>query len=165
MRHVPGDAPPIHPLMHVPVPWVYVLGYLVGMLPELWFHTQVPPAALGAIHGAGWVLLGLGGVLAVWSLSIFRRLRTTTVPFNVSTHLVTWGPYRLSRNPMYVSLTTIYLGETGILARAWPLLTLLLVIAYMNVVVIPYEESRLRETFGAAYDEYCQRVRRWIGRR
>lgn len=165
MRRVPDAAPPIHPLMHVPVPWVFVLAYLVGAGIETRFRTRAPASAIGAIHASGWVLLVIGGGLAVWCLSIFRGLRTTTVPFKVSTHLVTRGPYRFSRNPMYVSLTSIYLGEAGILVQAWPLLTLLIVIAYMDRVVIPYEESRLRETFGTAYEEYGQRVRRWIGRR
>src|SRR5262249_53757336 len=59
----------------------------------------------------------------------------------------------------------IYVGEALAWGQPWPLVTLLAVLAYMNGVVIPYEESRLRAAFGAAYEEYCERVARWIGRR
>jgi protein-S-isoprenylcysteine O-methyltransferase Ste14 len=162
---VPGGAPPIHPLMRVPVPWVFALGYLAGLGLQLLVPIRVHPAAARWIQWVGWGLLAVGGTVAVWCLTIFRRRRTTTIPFGHSTELVTWGPYRVSRNPMYVSLTLIYLGETALLAQAWPLLTLAPVIVYMNGVVIPYEESRLGDAFGTAYEEYAGRVKRWMGRR
>lgn len=165
MRRVPDSAPPIHPLMHVPVPWVFVLGYLAGLGLEALIPPRVRPAAVQVVHWAGLALIAVGAALAAWCLALFRARRTTTVPFGNSTELVTWGPYRLSRNPMYVSLTLIYVGEALAWGQPWPLVTLLAVLAYMNGVVIPYEESRLRAAFGAAYEEYCERVARWIGRR
>lgn len=164
MRRIPDDAPPIHPLMRVPVPWVFALGYLAGLGLQALIPMRAPSHTTRIAYWAGLALVSIGVVLALWCLSIFRRRHTTTVPFGQSSELVTWGPYRLSRNPMYVSLTLIYVGETGILAQMWPLVTLIPVILYVNGVVIPYEESRLRETFGAAYDEYRGRVRRWIRR-
>ena len=150
--------------MRVPVPWVFVLAYLAGLGLQLLVPIRPQPVTARWIHGAGWGFLAVGATIAVWCLAIFRRRRTTTVPFGHSTDLVTWGPYRLSRNPMYVSLTLIYLGEAGILAQAWPLITLIPVIVYVNGTVIPYEESRLHDTFGAAYEDYGRRVGRWIGR-
>jgi protein-S-isoprenylcysteine O-methyltransferase Ste14 len=151
--------------MHVPVPWVFVLAYLAGLGLQAIVPIRVPSPAAPWIRWGGLVLLLLGAAVAVGCLFIFRRQRTTTVPFRESRALVTWGPYRLSRNPMYVSLTLIYLGEAGVLVQPWPLVTLLPVLAYVNGVVIPYEESRLQAAFGAPYEDYKRRVARWIGRR
>lgn len=154
---------PLRWLMRVPVPWVFVLAFLAG------FAIQKGTGA-GVIHGdaavagrnVGLVLFAAGAVIAGWGLTIFYRLRTTTVPGQCSRELVVWGPYRFTRNPMYVGLTLAYLGEAGILAQMWPLALLPLVLAYLNWTVIPVEEARLTETFGAAYEEYRGRVRRWI---
>ena len=166
MHQVPAAAPPVHPLMRVPVPWVFVLAYLAGVGLQVLLPTGAPrPAVALAVRVAGIVLLVAGAALATWCLSIFRRQRTTTVPFGTSSRLVTWGPYRFSRNPMYASLSMIYLGEAGILFQGWPLVTLPAVIAYLNWIVVPYEELRLREIFGADYESYRARVGRWIGRR
>jgi len=106
--------------------------------------------------------LTAGVALAVWALTIFRKVRTTTIPFGRSSALVTWGPYRFSRNPMYVALTVAYLGEAGILGQVWPLPLLLLTLVYVNGTLIPFEESRLQESFGDAYAQYRASVRRWV---
>lgn len=157
------SAPRIHPLMHIPVPWVFVLTYLAGVACQSVMPLPLRSANLLLLsHIAGAALL-LGGVtLAAWSQGLFRAARTTTVPFETSSQLITRGPYRFSRNPMYISLTMIYLGEAGILAQVWPLLLLPLTVAYVHRIVIPVEEARLREVFGDAYEQYCARVRRWI---
>jgi protein-S-isoprenylcysteine O-methyltransferase Ste14 len=75
---------------------------------------------------------------------------------------VTSGPYRFTRNPMYVGLTCVYLGEAGLLKQIWPVLFLPLMIAYLNWTVIPLEEGKLTEAFRGDYLEYRSRVRRWI---
>jgi protein-S-isoprenylcysteine O-methyltransferase Ste14 len=108
-------------------------------------------------------VLIVGGVpLAFHSLGIFRTARTTTVPFEKPSKLVTRGPYRFTRNPMYLGLALIYLGVAGLQAQIWPIMSLLLLIIYIDRVVIPVEESRLREVFGKDYERYCTQVRRWI---
>jgi protein-S-isoprenylcysteine O-methyltransferase Ste14 len=84
------------------------------------------------------------------------------VPGRASTTLVTWGPYRFSRNPMYVSLTLAYVGEAAMLAHVWPLVLLPLTLAYVQWIVIPVEEGRLTEVFGPEYERYRAKVRRWV---
>ncbi len=102
------------------------LGYLAGVaiqaLAPVTIHAQVPRFAVWLV---GLVLVVAGSALAGWCLVIFRRARTTTVPLEKSSTVVTWGPYRWSRNPMYVALTLIYLGETAIFAHLWPAVLLL----------------------------------------
>jgi protein-S-isoprenylcysteine O-methyltransferase Ste14 len=63
---------------------------------------------------------------------------------------------------MYVGLSLAYLGEAGILRQTWPALLLPLTIAYVNWIVIPLEESKLKEVFGETYDRYRATVRRWV---
>ena len=153
---------PFRVLLHVPVPWVFVLTYLAGVVLEKIFHSSVGRPTSPVVGVAGGALFVVGAVIAGWGLMTFRQARTTTVPGQRSSRLVTWGPYRFTRNPMYVGLTAAYLGEAGILHHVWPVVLLPSVLAYVNWIVIPLEESRLGEVFGAEYAAYQARVRRWI---
>jgi protein-S-isoprenylcysteine O-methyltransferase Ste14 len=153
---------PVRLLLHVPVPWVFVLTYLIGVGVEFVRPSSIPKQALSAIRTAGAVLFVVGAAIAGWSLAIFHSVRTTTVPGRTSSSLVTWGPYRFSRNPMYVGLVLAYLGEAGILKQVWPVVLLPLTIAYVNWIVIPVEETRLAEVFREEYEPYRKSVRRWI---
>jgi protein-S-isoprenylcysteine O-methyltransferase Ste14 len=154
---------PLRLLLHVPVPWVFVLTYLCGVVLEFifprGFHSHWANRA-GSVLGG--ILLATGLALAAWGWLIFFKARTTTVPGRASSKLVIWGPYRFSRNPMYVGLSVAYLGEAGLLHQLWPILLLPLTICYVNWVVIPVEESRLKEVFTLDYEAYCAKVRRWV---
>jgi protein-S-isoprenylcysteine O-methyltransferase Ste14 len=152
---------PFRLLMHIPVPWVFLLAYLIGVGLQYAWPTELATAAPSGVSTAGDVLFGVGVGIAGWGLLTFWRARTTTVPGRVSSRLVTWGPYRFSRNPMYVGLVLVYLGEAGILRHVWPVLILPLTVAYINWVVIPVEEAKLKEAFGEDYEQYRARVRRW----
>ncbi len=156
-----GSRNPLRLLMRIPVPWVFVLAYLVGVCLELALRSGASTnrPSLGI---AGGVVFLVGAVIAGWSLAIFHGKRTTTVPGRASVQLVTWGPYRMSRNPMYVGLTLAYIGEAGLLQQAWPLIMLPLTVAYVNWIVIPVEEAKLLETFGTEYERYRSNARRWV---
>jgi protein-S-isoprenylcysteine O-methyltransferase Ste14 len=149
-------------MMRVPVPWIFVLAYIIGIGLELviFASSRLEKSTIAAEIGT--IVFASGVALAAWAWLIFHNARTTRVPGEVSTALITRGPYRLSRNPMYVGLTLAYVGEAGILRQVLPLAVLPLVIAYLNQVVIPLEESRLEAAFGAAYRQYRSRVRRWL---
>jgi len=151
---------PIWFLLQVPVPWVFVLTYLIGAGFERFWPLMRFEAT--GIRVAGGVLLAIGAIIAGWGLVTFHRARTTTVPGEVSSQLVTWGPYRFTRNPMYVGLTLAYLGEAGLLRQVWPVILLPFVLAYVHWVVIRLEECKLNEAFGEHYTQYRARVRRWI---
>jgi protein-S-isoprenylcysteine O-methyltransferase Ste14 len=153
---------PFRLLLHVPVPWVFVLTYLAGVGLERVFRSSLGRPTSPVVGFAGGALFILGAVIAGWGLMTFRHARTTTVPGERSARLVTWGPYRFTRNPMYVGLTAAYLGEAGMLHHVWPVVLLPCVLAYVNWIVIPLEESRLSEVFRVEYAEYRARVRRWI---
>ena len=158
---VPGGNP-LRLLMYVPVPWVFVLAYLIGIGLEMAWPSGILTDMPGLSAAAGGVLFVIGAAIAGRSLFIFHRARTTTIPGRRSNELVMRGPYRFTRNPMYVGLSFAYLGEAGLLKQVWPIVLLPLVLAYLNWIVIPVEEARLTEVFGAAYDAYRARVRRWL---
>jgi protein-S-isoprenylcysteine O-methyltransferase Ste14 len=109
-----------------------------------------------AIFFAAWIL-------PVWAFIAFRRAGTEIDPISETNRaLVTAGPYRLTRNPMYLGLVVAALGM-AIWAGWQPMLAApLAVFATAQLVHIPFEETKMRRQFGAAYDAYAGRVRRWL---
>ena len=156
-------AGPFRLLMRIPVPWVFVLMYLIGAaLEHVWPMHLASDVSGRVTTGVGAVLFAAGALIAGWGLVTFHRARTTTVPGESSSRLVTWGPYRFSRNPMYVGLTVAYLGEAFLQRHVWPVALLPVVLAYVNWAVIPVEQARLTEVFAAEYLAYQRQVRRWL---
>ncbi len=142
-----------------------------------------PPVAIGAPLLAGWLAtrlwgdpVDLGGwrvplgwamvLLFVgwngWSLWLFGRHHTGLLPTQATHALIQEGPYRLSRNPLYVGMLALYLGLALLAPTFWGLA--LLPAAFMLILwgAIRPEERFLHERFGATYDDYAQRVRRWL---
>ena len=150
-------------LMRIPVPWVFILLYLAGVAIQRVLPIAIRSPGLGStIRVVGYVFIALGLVFAFSALGIFRKTKTTTVPHETPSTLVTTGPYRFTRNPMYVGLTLEYLGIAGARLDVWPVILLPLLLAYVNFVVIPVEEQNLRGVFGDAYQAYGARVGRWL---
>jgi protein-S-isoprenylcysteine O-methyltransferase Ste14 len=130
------------------------LDHLMRWNPD-WIRAEVP-------HWFGWAFIIAGLFLAPGSAVFFALRRTTLNPAGLPARLVTDGPFALSRNPMYVGVTMIYLGAALALGKIWPLVLVALPWATTNWAVIPFEEARLRDIFGQTYIDYCRRVRRWI---
>lgn len=130
---------------------ILVGAFLPGLRPSVW--SSAPP---------GGVLIVIGAALVVWALGWFRRTAQDPAPWLPSPELIVRGPYRLSRNPMYVGLTLITLGFGGLLARGW--ISLLAPVALLVVhrcAVLP-EEAYLEAKFGASYLAYKAKVRRYL---
>lgn len=152
-----------HRTLGIPVPWVYAIAFIVGVIIQLGVPVTIRSTFLLAItETVSILLLALGAVLAAWAQRIFRKEHTTTDPTQTSSKLVTWGPYRFSRNPMYLGLFLVFIGLSGAFTLAWSILCMLPVFYYVNWIVIPIEEARLNRTFGEAYEQYCKKVRRWL---
>jgi protein-S-isoprenylcysteine O-methyltransferase Ste14 len=142
---------------------LFILGIVAGWLLDRAVPLPlVGPAARWSGAFAGWLLVALGAGLSAWAVATFRQARTTIVPNRPASTLVTRGPFRFSRNPMYVALSLMYLGAAVLVNSVWPLLLLPLVIAVLQTTVIRLEERYLEATFGRAYEEYRGRVRRWL---
>ena len=109
------------------------------------------------------VLVGLGIVSLFSAARLFRREGTELNPTSTTNaKLVTSGPFRFTRNPMYLGLVLVTLG-IALSVGAWPmLLAPIATFVTANWVHIPFEEAKMRRQFGDAFDAYCGKVRRWI---
>jgi protein-S-isoprenylcysteine O-methyltransferase Ste14 len=153
----------IHPLMRVPPPLLFVLTFFAGVGLQHLLPFPAPSAEVAHVARiAGTGLLACGILLALSCITLFLLVRTTIIPHRTASKLVNRGPYRLTRNPMYVSLVLAFLGVAGILALLWPILLLPVPVALVHRMVIPFEEARLRDAFGDDFESYCARVRRWL---
>ena len=110
----------------------------------------------------GMVLVALGMALAAWGMLVFVRARTAIYPNRPASRVVRHGPYRFTRNPMYVGMTAAYAGVALALNLGWPFVLLPLVLFALVRLVIRREERYLAQAFGADYDAYRARVRRWL---
>lgn len=142
-----------------PPPLLYAVPLIVGLLLQHWHPLPMVSPGHSTLLGIALVLSGLVGAPAV---TAFRRASTSPKPWVPSTTLVTSGPYRFTRNPMYLGFTLVYLGVAVWANALWPLLFLPLVLLVMHHGVILREEAYMASTFGAAYEEYRSRVRRWL---
>jgi len=93
---------------------------------------------------------------------LFRRAGTTPNPTKPTTALVLRGPYRFTRNPMYLGFAALYLGVTLLVNSLWPLLLFPAVVGLVQGRVIAREEAYLEAKFGNEYRAYKMRVRRWL---
>jgi len=121
------------------------------------------PAEIGAMQWAGGVLVVLGGVLALACVLTFALAgKGTPAPFDPPRRLVVRGPYRFVRNPMYIGAGAALAGA-AMFYRAPALLGYAaLFFVATHLFVVGYEEPALRRMFGAEYEDYCRRVRRWL---
>ncbi len=137
----------------------------------------VPMAAGLAIHFAfsdrflpqGWVQLAAGlplmaasGLLAAWASMTMRRAGTSVDASSSTTAVVSHGPFRFSRNPMYLSLTGLYVGIAASVNALWVMVLLPVALVLITAGVIAREESYLERKFGTEYTSYKTRVRRWL---
>lgn len=151
---------PIGPLM-APPPLYFFLAFGIGVLIQvLWPAALSPVPEVLRVIGGFTIVVGV--ILALSLASTFLIRRTTLNPFAQPSVFLAAGPYRLSRNPMYLSVIIVYLGGTLLFGSLWPLLTMVAPLLILARAVIPYEEAQMTATFGEAYTGYCQRVRRWI---
>ena len=146
----------------IPPPAQFALTFLVGIGLDRLMPWQPEWMVIGGVRWVGLAVTVAGCSLAVAAAGRFVLRGTTLHPTGQPARLVVSGAHARSRNPMYLSLTVVYVGVALALGTAWPLVLVVLPWASMNWTVIPFEEARLRETFDQDYLDYCRRVRRWI---
>jgi protein-S-isoprenylcysteine O-methyltransferase Ste14 len=143
-----------------PPPFLFAAPLAATLALHKWLPLRLPgrPAttALGAALTAAGVALSAAGA------ATFRRHHTTLVPHHPVSTLVTEGPYRISRNPMYTGLTAAYVGVALWVGSWWPLIVAPLPMLATSRWVIAPEEEYLRSKFGAEYVRYQSQVRRWV---
>jgi protein-S-isoprenylcysteine O-methyltransferase Ste14 len=142
-----------------PPPLIYLIAMLGGML----LNRAYPlPMLSPFVARALGVACAAAGVVVLQALLAFRKAHTNPEPWKPTTALVVRGPYRFTRNPMYLGFTCVYIGIACWFNTAWPLLLLPIVLIVMHYGVIVREERYLALKFGADYESYMRRVRRWV---
>ena len=120
------------------------------------------PIPIPAGRGIGVLLLILGFVAGYSGFAAFRKAGTPVRPGDQPTRLVATGPYRITRNPMYLGLELVLLGAFFLAESPFFLIPPIAFFLLINFLQIPFEENLMAERFGQSYAEYCQRVRRWL---
>jgi len=137
------------------VPWL--AGWLLGRaVPVRWLPS------LAAVRLIGWPLVLAAVLLSGTAIGLFRALGNTPNPTKPVIALAVQGPYRWTRNPMYLGLAALYVGLAALFNTVWPLALFPLVIVLVQRLVIAKEERYLETKFGDSYRAYKARVRRWI---
>lgn len=151
------------PGVRFPPPLIFVAGLALAKLLDEVLVFTIAADGVGPVQEMVGSALALAGLLVMaWGLLTFARAGTAVYPNQSASRLVRRGPYAFTRNPMYVGLTTAYVGGALVINSAWALLLLPLVLWSLTRLVIRREERHLRAAFGADYDAYCARVRRWL---
>jgi protein-S-isoprenylcysteine O-methyltransferase Ste14 len=159
---MPSELPPEGDRPGVPIapPLLFVLPILASPALEWFVPTSFVHGAFRWILGAIFLVAGLG--LNIGGFVTQKRAGTDPIPFNPSTHIAVHGPYRFSRNPMYIGLALLTLGIAVLCDCAWILLAVPIGLVLIDRLIITREERYLERKFGEEYLSYKRRVRRWI---
>jgi len=153
---VDRDAPQVR----IIPPLVYLTGLVMGFVANLWWPVKFMPDRMAWTTGG--VLIVCGAALAGSALFRFKRTGTTVRPDRPPSALVIAGPYKFTRNPMYLGLTVAYLGIATAGQSVWALILLPVVLTIIQRRAIEPEEAFLKRRFGGDYIDYTKKVRRWV---
>ena len=138
--------------------------FLAALALQAFFHWVFPfgQVLVAPYRYAGWVWIAISIGVGIWAALTFIRARTPVHPFRQPAALVTEGPYRYTRNPMYLALAGMLLGSALLFGSMTPFIVIPAFMGLVSERFIHPEEERLEAAFGAAYLEYKARVRRWL---
>jgi protein-S-isoprenylcysteine O-methyltransferase Ste14 len=148
--------------VRVPPPILPVLTILAGV----GLQSALPIAVELPVPGRYWI----GGlivvvsflVLGVGSVILFRRTGQSPIPWEPTPAIIEQGPYRFTRNPMYLMMALVCFGFAVILSNAWIVALTPVCALLLHRLAIVQEEAYLERKFGEAYLTYKRRVRRWL---
>ena len=148
-------------MLKLPPP-IWTLIYITISATISWLLDWPTPPGL-PLPPLGITLVAVAFIAPVWAFVLFRREGTEIDPTSPTNRkLITSGPYQLTRNPMYLGLVILTLG-VALWVGAWPMfIAPVAIFATANWVHIPFEEAKMRRQFGATYENYVERVRRWV---
>ncbi len=151
-----GDKPGVI----APPPLIFLGWLILGLgIDFLWPASFLPARVQYLLGGA---LFGLGGILVAVCIVEFRRAGTEFQTHKPASALITGGPYRFSRNPIYIALSLAHVGIALAADSAWMVAMLVPALGVVRYGVIAREERYLEAKFGDDYRRYVATVRRWI---
>jgi len=143
------------------LPPVYLAG-AIGLMLLLHVLAPLSQMIVGAKRWEGLIFCAAGVLLGVWAARSFARHGTTIKPGEVSSQLVTNGPFRFSRNPIYIGMIVMLAGVAVLLGSLTPWAVIPLFFWTIRRNIVPVEEAMLTDAFGEKYRRYQKRVRRWV---
>lgn len=149
-----------HAHVIAPPPLIFAAAFLPGWYFDSSFGFPELPETVR--HSVAYGMLAAGALLGISALYVMRKARTAIEPWGESTAIVTSGPFRYTRNPLYLTLTLVYIAAALLLDSPLAIATLPAALGTIHFGVIRREERYLERKFGATYMNYKQRVRRWI---
>jgi protein-S-isoprenylcysteine O-methyltransferase Ste14 len=155
-----NEAAPDHANVVAPPPLIYAGALSAGLLLQRFVPLPFLPRRVARV--AGMCLIVLNFLIGVPAVITMRRARTRLDPRHPTTAIVTAGPYRYTRNPIYLSFAMLYTGVAFLANSLWAVLLLPAVLMVMSRGVIAREEQYLERKFGAIYLQYKAQVRRWL---
>lgn len=158
-----NDATPETSGVRFPPPLMYAGAVVAGLLVQRAEPLHLISArALPAFHVTAAVIAALGVLLSATAIRVFRKAGTSPIPIKPTTALTFDGPYRFTRNPMYLSLALVTLAIALWFDVVWIAVALIAVVLLIDRSVIAREERYLERKFGEPYLAYKARVRRWL---
>ena len=146
--------------VNIPPPLIYLSALLIGLGISWFVPIHVLPQRVATPLGV--VLIAIALTLVVFAIPLFRRANTTITTRDPVTTLITSGIYQYTRNPLYLALTSFFLGLATLANSLWAIVLIIPVVLIIRYWVIAREERYLQSKFGAQYADYTQRVRRWL---
>ena len=153
----PGDKPDV--VVHPPIAWA--LAIVAGLAAGRLYPWPFVPASVPHVW-AGTGVLVAGSALALWAIVTMHKAGTRIETYKPTTAIVASGPYRFTRNPIYLG---VFLAQAGLaigLDNLWMLVMLVPLYLVIRYGVIAREEAYLERKFGAVYRDYKSRTRRWL---
>ena len=141
-------------------PVLFAITMMVGVAFHFLLPLHVFPTWPARVVGV--LVLVAGTLLVRWGRNTMVRMGTSVRPDQPSTALVLEGPFRFTRNPLYLGTTGMYLGVALLIDDLWPLILVLPMLAVLEWGVIRREERYLEMKFGEAYRAYQAKVRQWF---
>ncbi|MBN2459622.1 isoprenylcysteine carboxylmethyltransferase family protein [Candidatus Woesearchaeota archaeon] len=138
--------------------------FMALLLLSVAFHFIFPIFKLvsSPYNYIGILFIAFGIVLNLWADSLFKKKQTTVKPHEMPNSLIDYGPFKISRHPMYLGMLSIIFGAAFFLGSISSLVFSILFVIIAESLFIPMEEKNLEKRFGKRYAGYKRRVRRWI---
>lgn len=155
-----SEPPHDHAGVIAPPPLIFFGTLAVGLILNYFLPFAFLPSGTNLVLGALFIIMGLA--IAFSAFITMHRADTPPDPGEPVRALVVRGPFRFTRNPIYIALALIYLGVTCVFNSLIALALLPIALAIIHFGVILREEKYLTQKFGEAYLQYQARVRRWI---
>src|SRR5262249_48593586 len=153
------DMGPPNAVVRPPVAWM--LALIAGVAADWLYPLRFVPASVPGAWVGGAIFV-LAFALAIWAVVTIRKARTQVETYKPTTTILADGPYRFTRNPIYLAMVLGLIGLAIAFDSLWILVTLALFYLVIRYGVVAREEAYLERKFGEVYLGYKSRVRRWL---